>query len=76
MQHRTLLSAALPVLIVAGLMATAPSAGAQTVIIAPTAPPPVRVETIPAAPSPTMAWQAGHWTYDGTQWVWTAGQHA
>ena len=43
-------------------------------IIAPIAPPPVRVETIPPAPAPTMTWEPGHWTWNGS-WIWTSGHY-
>jgi len=58
---------------------TPPTAHPQSqVIIAPTAPPPPRVETIPPPPTveaQTMYWRPGHWTWDGGNWTWTAGQY-
>ena len=48
------------------------------VIIAPSAPPPARVETIPPAPPSTpnvMYWRPGHWMWDGTSWSWLQGQY-
>jgi hypothetical protein len=74
MNYRSLCYAALPAL-AAALLSAAPVAHAQTVIIAPTAPPPARVETIPAAPSTAMVWQAGHWNWNGANWVWDPGQY-
>jgi len=72
MQYRSHLSTALAA---TAVLCTAGFANAQTVVIAPDAPPPVRVETIPAAPATTMAWQAGHWNWSGSQWEWTPGQY-
>ena len=65
-------------LTVASVLATAGLAAAQTqtVIIAPSAPPELRVETIPATPSNGMQWQAGHWSWIGAQWAWVPGQFA
>ncbi len=48
------------------------------VIIAPSAPPPPRVETIPAPPtveSHVMYWRPGHWMWDGASWSWSQGQY-
>ena len=53
----------------------APSNAGTTSIIAPYAPPPMRVETRPPAPSPLAMWQPGHWTWNGSQFVWTQGQY-
>src|SRR5580704_8880424 len=51
----------------------APSnAGTTFVSVAPFAPPPARVETPP--PPPLAAWQPGHWSWSGGQYVWIAGQ--
>lgn len=49
----------------------------ESVIIAPSAPPPPRVETIPAPPTAPQAmyWQPGHWMWDGANWRWTQGQY-
>jgi hypothetical protein len=51
---------------------------AQSVIVAPAAPPPLRTETIP--PPPTVAgqptyWQPGHWSWTPSGWVWIAGAY-
>jgi hypothetical protein len=46
-----------------------------TVTVAPTAPPPPEVETIPAAPSQLVYWQPGHWGWSGSTWVWAAGHY-
>lgn len=50
----------------------------STVVIAPSAPPPPRVETIPPPPSAqarVMYWRPGHWTWDGSSWSWQQGQY-
>jgi hypothetical protein len=62
----------------AGLLAMAGVATAQTstVVIAPSAPPPPRVETIPAPPqAQTLSWQAGHWAWNGASWNWVDGHY-
>ena len=51
---------------------------AESVVIAPTAPPPARVETIPAPPSveaQTMYWRPGHWMWSGANWAWQPGTY-
>lgn len=54
----------------------APTPVESQVIIAPSAPPPPRIETIPAAPSPqVMYWRPGHWMWNGTSWSWMQGQY-
>ncbi len=48
------------------------------VVIAPSAPPPPRIEAIPSAPpaqAQTMVWSPGHWTWDGASWSWKQGQY-
>lgn len=80
----------LPALVLLGVGASVPLAKAQpvqvitpipaesTVIVAPTAPPPARVETIPPPPvaeASTMYWQPGHWMWSGANWVWASGQY-
>jgi hypothetical protein len=60
-----------------GLAAPA-SAQNSTVIIAPSAPPPPRIETMPAPPTvstQTMSWQAGHWVWNGSNWAWDEGHY-
>jgi WXXGXW repeat (2 copies) len=55
---------------------TAPSnAGVTESIIAPYAPPPPRVETPPPSPDLARAWQPGHWSWTGQQYVWTPGRY-
>ena len=49
--------------------------GQSTVVIAPNAPPPPRVETIPQPPSAeakVMFWQPGHWMWNGANWEWAS----
>lgn len=41
----------------------------------PVAPPPPRVEIVPAAPSPRHVWIPGHWGWNGTKHVWVGGYH-
>ncbi len=88
MQHRGKSFAVLAALAATAALSAVPPALAQTVsspmqvaqaatvIIAPAAPPPVQVETIPPAPSATMVWQAGHWAWANSAWTWIPGQYA
>ncbi|HEY6431600.1 MAG TPA: hypothetical protein VIZ17_06415 [Acetobacteraceae bacterium] len=57
------------------LAALSGPATAQTVVIAPTAPPPPQVETIPPPPAPVDVWTPGHWAWNGTTWAWAPGQY-
>src|ERR1700722_1264867 len=62
--------------LVAGGLAT--SAMAQTVIVAPSAPPAPRVETVPPPPMTepqSMTWQPGHWAWAGNTWAWMDGHY-
>lgn len=52
-----------------------PASPAAQVVIAPTAPPEARVEVIPPAPSSTVFWQPGYWSWSGTGWVWHRGHY-
>jgi hypothetical protein len=47
----------------------------STVVIAPAAPPPIREEIVPPAPSTDVVWQPGHWSWIGTQYVWVSGAY-
>jgi len=74
------LAPALTALALLGAIAAGSPARAQpaTVIIAPSAPPPVRVETIPPPPTAetqAMYWQPGHWMWSGANWEWAPGQY-
>ncbi|WP_322007205.1 YXWGXW repeat-containing protein [Paraburkholderia tropica] len=68
---RTLVSAAVLALASASF-AVPVAAFAQTVIIAPHAPPPVRVETVPP-PRPGFVWDPGHWHWAHGDYVWRPG---
>jgi WXXGXW repeat (2 copies) len=65
--------------VVCASLAGAGSALAQsTVVIAPDAPPPTRVETVPPPPAAerqVMYWQAGHWMWSGANWERSPGQY-
>jgi hypothetical protein len=61
----------------AGAPAMAQSSTTTTTTIrttAPSAPPPLRVETIPPAPSASEYWQPGHWAWNG-DWSWISGHY-
>ncbi len=78
MQRRYLTRLGIPVLAAVTAIGLVSSALAQsaTIIIAPSAPPPPRVETVPPPPSintQVLTWQAGHWAWDGTNWAWVEG---
>ncbi len=47
----------------------------DTVIIAPSAPPPARVETIPPPPAATEFWRPGHWAWNNINWTWVPGEY-
>ncbi|WP_374729594.1 hypothetical protein [Caballeronia choica] len=44
----------------------------QAVIIAPSAPPPMRFEPVPP-PRPGYGWDGGHWRWEGGRYVWAPG---
>ena len=46
---------------------------AELTTTAPSEPPPLRVETVPAAPMRVLFWVPGFWQWGGTTWVWVAG---
>jgi hypothetical protein len=48
------------------------SAFAQEVIIAPSAPPPMRTEIVPAG-RPGYVWDGGHWRWAGRGYEWVPG---
>ncbi len=65
-----------PVFATAGaLFAVSGIAMAQTIVVAPTAPPPPQVETIPPPPAAVDVWTPGHWAWNGGTWAWTPGQY-
>jgi hypothetical protein len=57
-------------------VAPVPSGAGTTVLVAPYAPPPPRIETPPLAPSSLAVWVSGHWSWTGTQYEWIAGRYA
>ncbi|WP_322045869.1 YXWGXW repeat-containing protein [Paraburkholderia sp. J67] len=59
-------------LVAATLALAGASAFAQTVIIAPQAPPPPRMESVPPARA-GYAWDPGHWRWDHGAYVWAPG---
>jgi hypothetical protein len=62
----------------AQVLTPAPIPAQSTVVIAPTAPPPPRVETVPPPPSEqarVMYWRPGHWTWNGASWSWQEGRY-
>lgn len=61
------------------IITPAPVPVQSQVVIAPTAPPPPRIETVPPPPSEqarVMYWRPGHWMWDGASWSWAQGQYA
>ncbi len=70
----------LPSLTAFAVLASMGAASAQTstVIIAPSAPPAPRMESVPppsSAGSQPMSWQAGHWAWNGAAWSWEEGHY-
>ena len=45
-------------------------------VYAPVAPPPLRTEIIPVAPSPAYVWIGGSWGWGGGRYNWTPGRWA
>lgn len=56
-------------------LAQTASAEPSTIVIAPTAPPPPRVEMVPQPPAPVDVWTPGHWAWNGATWEWVPGQY-
>ncbi|MBS0507452.1 MAG: YXWGXW repeat-containing protein [Proteobacteria bacterium] len=56
-------------------MTPAHAAVAMTAIVAPVAPPPMRVEVIPAAPFVRAVWIPGHWYWQTGRYVWLPGHY-
>jgi hypothetical protein len=46
-------------------------------IVAPSPPPPPRYEVVPppSRPAEIVQWRAGHWHWDGREYVWIAGEY-
>ena len=42
--------------------------------IAPTAPPPIRIEVVGQPPCVGAVWMSGHWVWRARAWVWLAGR--
>ena len=60
------------------MITPAPVPVQSEVVIAPSAPPAPRLETVPPAPpaeSQVMYWRPGHWMWDGSSWSWTQGEY-
>ncbi|MGE0259586.1 MAG: hypothetical protein AB7T18_12615 [Alphaproteobacteria bacterium] len=62
------------------LVPAEPQSGSTTatVIVAPEAPPPPRVEVRPAPPQPGMVWMEGHWEWNPQThtYAWISGKFA
>ena len=58
-------------LIAASTWVALPAADAATLVVR-VAPPPMRVETVPA-PRAGYQWAGGHWDWRGNQYVWVGG---
>src|SRR5262249_30416384 len=48
---------------------------APSIITAPNPPPPPQAETPPPVPSPSYVWEAGHWSWNGVQYIWQPGRY-
>ena len=51
---------------------TSASVSAQAIIVAPSAPPPMRTEVVPVA-RPGYVWDGGHWRWSGRDYIWVPG---
>lgn len=60
------------VLAASGALTVAAPASAAEVILAPSAPPPLRAEVVPA-PRMGYVWDRGHWRWYHGQYVWAPG---
>ncbi|HTJ93603.1 MAG TPA: YXWGXW repeat-containing protein [Pararobbsia sp.] len=58
--------------IAAGTASIATASAAEVIIEAPNAPPPERVEVVPAA-RVGYVWDKGHWRWDHGRYVWIGG---
>lgn len=75
-RHLTKVVGAVAALALAG--ASLPAFAQSTVVIAPSAPPAPRVETVPPPPttdSQVMTWHPGHWAWNGANWNWEEGHY-
>jgi hypothetical protein len=79
MRHLNMSRFRIPALAAVAAFGLATSAPAQnsTIIIAPSAPPQPRLEAVPPPPQnpQIMSWQAGHWAWSGSAWVWEEGHY-
>jgi hypothetical protein len=57
------------------LSAAVPATPAADTLAAPQPPPPTRAEIPPPAPSPRALWRFGHWSWNGSKFVWTPGRY-
>ncbi|MFP3563452.1 YXWGXW repeat-containing protein [Paraburkholderia sp. SIMBA_030] len=57
---------------IAALSSAPTPASAQAIIVAPIAPPPPRVEVVPA-PRVGYVWDRGRWRWDHGRYVWVGG---
>ncbi len=77
-QGRSLIQAC--TLLVAGALATGcavvPAPEPAVTVYAPIAPPPPRVEVVPALPYPGAVWIGGYWGWYGGRHVWVPGYYA
>lgn len=65
-----------PATLAIALCGFAGSAMAQSaIIIAPSAPPAPRIETVPPPPQQSLTWLPGRWTWTGSGWAWTDGRY-
>ena len=71
MKTRSILAAAL---FSAALIGSLPSASARTYVEVEVAPPPARVEVVPAARR-GYDWAPGYWGWDGRRHVWVKGHY-
>ena len=58
--------------VAAGAASVATASAAEIVVVAPNAPPPERVEVVPAA-RVGYVWDKGHWRWEHGQYAWVPG---
>jgi hypothetical protein len=52
-----------------------PARPVERVVVRTPAPPPPRAEYQPPPPNERVAWDPGHWTWNGRDYVWVAGHY-
>jgi hypothetical protein len=57
------------------LSAVVPVSPADDTLAAPQPPPPIRAEIPPPAPSAQALWRFGHWSWNGSKFLWTPGRY-